>query len=213
MSDLNTRAIKALTDLRNLVREVARSLLDDAPHTYVAQTSSSLTRAIEKRQVSARTLDLARAHGELDGIASVLQVLPRDPWQSFTVDAVRCAAKLMGDLSEDLLSREERCVETLSEQVKTLCNPPETRVLTTEFGAFLLAREDHGRRLAVRRDDPDSEVLFLTRGALSDQQVADRIRLYMAGDVAGSRRGAEEIRASMRLLIGAASADHYHVER
>lgn len=211
MSELNSRAVTALTTLRNAVRDVARSLLDDGPHTYVSSVSSALTRAIDRRGLATQPYDRALTIGELDGVSMVLQVMTRDPWSKFTEDAVRCARKLLAEINPDAVAKEERCVATLVEEAKKLCNPPDTRILTNAWGVFILVREEHGRTLAIFKDGADSSgPMMRTRGALADDQINERIRCYVAGETAGVRQGSEEIRTGLRLLLNVAAADHRH---
>ena len=210
MPDLTERKTAALTALRDATRDVARSLYDDGPHTYVAAVASLLSGAMTVN--TNHVYDRALAIGQFTGVEVMLKAMSRDPWSKFVQDVAGCAKKLLIEINESNVAKEERCVALLREEAQKLCNLPVSRRLDNAFGAFIIVREDHGRALAIYRDVEEVvlEPMLRARGALSDEQINERIRCYVAGESAGTRRGAEEIRTGLRLLLNVAAADHRH---
>ena len=210
MSLTNTTAADQIKRLRNAARDVARSLLDDGPHTYVAAASSALDKAMKQRTAYDATERVALS-GRLDGMAEMISVLPSDPWQSFTLDVLRCARRLLIELTPEGLVKEEVCVKAAEETAAKLCNLPERRTLSHPvYGLHSLRREDHGRTLCVH--DVDDRLIFKMRGAVADREIEEALRLYHAGLTVGIAQGAEEIRSSFRLLMGVSSNEHMHGE-
>lgn len=208
MSLTNDTAAAQLLRLRNAARDVARSLLDDGPHTYVAAVSSALDKAMKQR-VTYKPQERPLMIGQLAGMAEVVSLLPTNPWQSFTMDILRCARRLFVELTPEGLAKEEVCVRTCEEEAAKLCNlPVERRYSHPIYGYHTLIREDHGRILAVY--DLDDKRVFSMRGAAADRDIEEALRLYHAGLTSGIAQGAEEIRTGLRLLMGTAAADHMH---
>lgn len=206
--------LNALTAVRDAARVVARSLMDDSDHTYVATVSACLNRALDVEDTPA---DREAHASHLEGMRDIVAVLPRDLWSDFCDDALRIGCRLLRDVkSLEVLERVGIDIGALSDRAELLRAQMVSEVpveIESALGSYLIRRTDKGRRMEVMAKSAPEAVLFTMPGARSDKQVIETLRFYYGGFNTGKALGADEIRTSLRLIIGAADDRHIHGAR